>query len=497
MKKTYWFLITTAALTVLIVSIFTFRKSISQIFKNSIHLAESRNTPAGKGKEPDHYRIVLVEMFSYADSVGLYGGDYHKSFLKTYDSLLAEQNNVKNEQVFTDSALAFLFQAAYGKDIDLSYSGIKQTIDSAKIINAWKHFIVQGSWQKTLDSLEPKRQQYILLKNAFERISAFAREFPEIDSVDTSNIVAIKATSILKLKAYGLLHQADSRDSIRDDTFNFAILGFQKMIGIDTSGKLDDLTIEKLEYPLSKRLAEIKRSLNFWRWTERLAEHEFVFVNVAATHLSVIGDSSTNISMRVILGQSTKQTPLFTAYITKVTTYPHWVVPLSIETKEMLPRIKNDINYLKKNNLEVIDSKGNILNPAQINWDKYSKNRFPFIIRQATGCDDALGIIKFDLSIPFDIYFHDTNERDLFKRNQRFLSHGCVRVEKPLELAKYLLKDRFDSADVKYLDQCMKGQKPQDIVVKKKVPAIVYYLTADFNEIGSLQFYPDVYGLEK
>ncbi len=163
----------------------------------------------------------------------------------------------------------------------------------------------------------------------------------------------------------------------------------------------------------------------------------------------------------------------------------------------MLPLIIKDTSELTKNNMEVMDYNGNILDASKIKWRRYSINNFPFIIRQATGCDDALGVLKFDIPSPYDIYLHDTNARFLFGRTNRFMSHGCVRIEKPLELARYLLDDRFDSTDIKYLERCMKNQEPHDIRVRKKVPCIIYYLTADVDKTGAVFFYKDVYGMEK
>ena len=460
------------------------------------------NLWTGREPEQEHNRIMLLQMLSFADSLGLNAKEYHVGYIKTYDSLLHYPNfresgqRAENELVFTDAALSFLFDAAYGKEIDISYSGIKYNIDSAGIVNMFGHLLIHRNWRKTLDSLQPDSYQFEALKNAHNRIKAFVPEFPPIESIDTSDNFAIKRHAVLKLQAYGLIDQTAGNDSVSDSSFNSALKNFQKMMNTDTTGTLNKETLEALNFPLAKRLEEIKRSLNFWRWAARLQEQQFVFVNVAGACLEVVDNGSKQIEMRVIAGQPDKQTPLFAAYITNVTTYPHWVLPRSIAIKETLPRIIKNINFLAKNNMEVMDYKGNILDPYKINWRKYSKNNFPFIIRQATGCDDALGVLKFDLSSPYDIYLHDTNAKHLFSRNNRFLSHGCIRLEKPVEFAKYLLGSRFDSVSEKYLSKCMKNQEPGNIRVKKRVPIVIFYLTTTINQNGELQFYKDVYGLE-
>jgi murein L,D-transpeptidase YcbB/YkuD len=225
-----------------------------------------------------------------------------------------------------------------------------------------------------------------------------------------------------------------------------AVKNFQKLVSIDTSGKLDKSTIAALNFPLEKRVEQIKESLNYWRWTGRVKEEEFILVNLPAARLQIVNrDSTHDMSMRVIVGKTGTQTPQFTSYVTSVITYPYWHVPYSIATKEMLPKIKRNPGYLAANELELLNNQGKVLDPYKINWSRVSPKNFKYKIRQSTGCDNALGVMKFDFNSPFSIYLHDTNRRDLFKNKDRFMSHGCVRVEKPMELAHYLLDEGLDS----------------------------------------------------
>jgi murein L,D-transpeptidase YcbB/YkuD len=503
MKKNSWIAIISAILIIAIILAVAFRKQVFQTSGKGYTSVKNTHNQLTEVGAQAYYRAMLIDMFSYSDSLGIDDGINHISLLKTYDSLVhaegknTEQGKVASALFFTNSATAFLYQAAYGDTLDMSYNGVQLSIDSTRITNMVARLAVQGNWQQTLDSIEPQTPQYALLKLAFNRIKAIVKFYPAIDSADTLSAKNLRNSIILKLKAYGIINLKAVTDSISDDTFSSALRNFQKIAGIDTSGKQDKQTIENLQFPLAKRLTEIKRSLNFWRWSNRLAGHPFILVNIAAARLRVINDSLHKINMRVIPGQSDDQTPLFTAYFTRVTTYPYWVVPFSIETKEMLPRIQKSISYLEKNSLEVMDLKGHILNASAISWYQYSKRNFPFVIRQQSGCEDALGILQFSMSCPFDIYLHDTDFRELFNEPHRFLSHGCVRVQNPVLLAQYLLDDKFTASDSAYVHQCLKGEKPKGIAVVKKVAAIIYYMTADISESGALKFYRDVYGLEK
>ena len=108
-------------------------------------------------------------------------------------------------------------------------------------------------------------------------------------------------------------------------------------------------------------------------------------------------------------------------------------------------------------NIQLIDSKGRIVDPGKLNWRNYNKAYFPFRMRQSTGCDNSLGVIKFDLTSPYSVYLHDTNNKVVFLSSSRYYSHGCIRVEEPIELANYLLQKKIDS---KFLEACLKEQAP-------------------------------------
>lgn len=450
------------------------------------------------------YRDMLIEMLYHADSLGLDPKDYHADYLEKYDALSRLPNfdyakyEAENEIIFSDAAISFLYHTAYGKEIDIEFNGVKYSIDSTHILNLFSNLLVHHNWRSTLDSLEPKIPQYLILKDKLNHTKAFLNDFPETDTLTVSNTAGGKISAAIKLGFFGFISDTLVGDSSDDLRLRAALVGFQKMMCIDTSGKLDTKTIAALNLPLSNRIEQIKSALNYWRWTGRLAEKEFILVNIPAARLQIVNqDSAKDLTMRVVVGKVETQTPSFTAYITRVITYPYWTVPLSVATEEMLPKIKKRLAYLDENNLQVLDAKGNILDPANISWKKYSKKYFPFTIRQSTGCDNALGVLKFDLNSPFSIYLHDTNRRDLFSRNSRFMSHGCVRLEKPMELANYVLGSNLDSASVEKLNMCLKNEEQKEFYLKKKFPVLIFYMPADIDADNLLKFYNDIYKKEE
>lgn len=435
---------------------------------------------------------MLLEMLLYADSLGLDSKDYHAKYLKDFNNQLGnpnysyEENLLQSEIVFADAAISFLHDVAYGKSLEtLKFNGIEQNIDSNRIANALKQVLQTKQWHNVIDTLEPQIPEYIELKNYYNKLRTALRQYP---TLDTAQCTPNNTDLILqKLEILGFKSQNDSSDS----SLKNALVKFQKAVSLDTSGKPNPKTIAELNVPLSFRVQQLKQSLNCWRWTGRVAEKSFILVNIPAATLRIIQrDSTTELNMRVIVGKEQTRTPVFTAYITKIITYPYWIPTYSIAAKEILPKVQKDISYLAKNNFTVLDKKGNEIDPYTINWKSISPKNLPYTFRQGTGCDNSLGVIKFDLNSPFSIYLHDTNNRDLFAKNDRHLSHGCIRLEKPFLLANYLLGDTVNTS---YLNQCLKTEKPKEIKLKQKFPVLIFYMTADINKQGQLQFFKDVY----
>ncbi|UHG89474.1 L,D-transpeptidase family protein [Spirosoma oryzicola] len=255
--------------------------------------------------------------------------------------------------------------------------------------------------------------------------------------------------------------------------------------------------LAKTNPAVADSLRLIRQTLNFYRYINRFEPERFVVVNIPAGELNVFDQSGKRfVPMKVVAGKKDKRTPCMTTYIKDIVAYPYWNVPKSIVTKEMLPKIQKDVAFLYNQNLEVLDSRNRVVDPEEVDWESLSETNFPYRIRQASGCDNALGLIKFDLENPLAIYLHDTNGRDIFTvTNDRWRSHGCVRVQKPVELANFVLgKETFDAG---FMNRCLIDQKPQTLSIPKRFPVFITYNIADVDAAGKLRFYNDVYELGK
>jgi len=199
------------------------------------------------------------------------------------------------------------------------------------------------------------------------------------------------------------------------------------------------------------------------------------------------------LAMKLVLGKARTPSKTFSTLIQKITINPYWVVPSSIAINEMLPKLKRDNGYIDRNHLQVLNSNYKVINAGNINWDSYDASNFPFTIRQSTGCDNSLGIIKLEFDSPFGVYLHDTPEKSLFSYNSRFYSHGCMRMEKPIEMAKLLMQKNSLALDTIDLEACAKRPDPITITVPEQMPLIVWYNLIDFDDTGAVKFYKDVY----
>ena len=133
------------------------------------------------------------------------------------------------------------------------------------------------------------------------------------------------------------------------------------------------------------------------------------------------------------------------------------------------------------------------INANNVNWNNYSANYFPFTIRQSTGCDNSLGVIKLEFDSPFGVYLHDTPEKSLFNYKSRYFSHGCMRMEKPIDMAKLLMQQNSAALDTIDLESCYKNPNPITIPIPIQTPLVVWYNLVDFDESGTIKFYKDVY----
>lgn len=276
-----------------------------------------------------------------------------------------------------------------------------------------------------------------------------------------------------------------------DHTLGAAIKRFQLRHGIEADGAVGKATLAALNVPAEDRLKQIQANMERWRWMPRALDSTHIAVNLPAAHLELVRNGEIQMAMRVVVGDVTHQTPTMQTTMTSVVLNPTWTVPPSIATKEILPKLRKDPRYLASNNMQILDAFPDDAGQSQglgIDWHKYSK--FPWRIRQAPGPDNALGQVKFNLSNQDDIYLHDTPKRQYFGRIFRALSHGCVRLERPVALAQALVPTDVAAK----VDELIAETNTKTLKLEKPLTVYLMYMTAWADEDGTVHFRDDLYG---
>jgi L,D-transpeptidase YcbB len=237
--------------------------------------------------------------------------------------------------------------------------------------------------------------------------------------------------------------------------------------------------------------AQAALNLERWRW-QAIPDSEYVLINIPAFELLVVRADSVVRRHRVIVGKPPTPTPTLRSRITHFTLAPDWHVPRSIATKEILPRLQADPGYLARNGYTLYSPAGAMLDPFRINWAAVTPQHFAYVIRQSAGCDNALGNIVFRFPNPYSVYLHDTPMRQYFDQPQRAFSHGCIRLEQPLQLAAYLLRREGRAVHLPDEAACARQPRPRHVPLRRPMPLHVCYATCAA-ERGRLRFYPDIY----
>jgi murein L,D-transpeptidase YcbB/YkuD len=249
--------------------------------------------------------------------------------------------------------------------------------------------------------------------------------------------------------------------------------------------------------PTCKIVQTIEINLDRWRRDNDFIEGDrYLFINIPSFMLRVVQGGRTVLKSKVIVGALKTRTPTITSKVECIVTFPYWNVPRRISIEEYLPILqRGDTTFITRNNFDVLDRTGRIIDPDSVNWKKFNRNYFPVSLRQREGMENSLGVIKFAFDNPYAVYVHDTNAKGLFKNEVRTYSHGCVRMENAVELAHYLLTGSTASRSTT-LDKYLAQRKRHFLNLSNPVPIYIRYFTCEVVD-GTFLQYDDCYGLDR
>ena len=243
-----------------------------------------------------------------------------------------------------------------------------------------------------------------------------------------------------------------------------------------------------------ERASQIAHAMNGWRLLPDDLGARHIIVNIPQFHLFVRDGGKTVVDTKVVVGKEGDETPVFSADMTSVILSPYWNIPESIAEGETIPSIIKDPAYLAKNNLEVLrrsGKKAERVDPDSVDWSNPEETE-ALSIRQKPGPGNALGHVKFMLPNKYSVYLHDTPAHALFDRRGRAFSHGCVRLEEPLELAKYVLREDPEWTEAA-IREAMHSGVEQEVKLKRPIPVHIVYFTVWIDDAGQPQYFDDVY----
>ncbi|MFP5039506.1 L,D-transpeptidase family protein [Parasediminibacterium sp. JCM 36343] len=347
-------------------------------------------------------------------------------------------------------------------------------------------------------SLQPYNRQYGLLNNFLQQYKAIQKNggWPIIPEnvkglkkgSSSPGIAAVKK----QLVVMGDLAVNDT-SILFDDGLTAALQKFQNRLGLPEDSSLNQRTVNALQVPVKERIQQILINMERSKWIPTQLKGDYLAVNIPEYKLHVYNNDNLEWSCNVVVGKSTRvhNSVIFNNNVETIVFSPYWNIPKGILEKEVLPGIRKNRDYLEKHNMEVVTFSGQPVNESAINWDQ-SASSFPYLVREKPGVKNSLGLVKFLFPNSYDIYLHDSPQKSLFDESSRAFSHGCIRVQEPFKLAKFLLRSDPSWTDAK-INAAMNSGKEMPVTLKKKVPVFIAYFTAFVDRGGKLNFREDIY----
>jgi murein L,D-transpeptidase YcbB/YkuD len=448
----------------------------------------------------------LLRTISAIHTEGLRPDDYH---LAALNSRLTGGAHTPERVAETDLLLsdAFLILAAHlvsGRvdpaTFDPEWIAVRREVD----VVARLECVVGGEGlADAVEELRPRHDGYDRLLEALARYRRIAADGgwprlgpgPSIEPGASSPEVAV-----LRRRLERTGDVADGPQGtleLYDDALVEAVVRFQRRHGLDDDGVVGSKTREALDVDVAQRVRTIELNLERWRWLPQDLGSRYLLVNVPQFQLWIVEEGREALRMRVIVGRTVRKTPVFSDTMRYLVFSPSWEVPPTILRQDKLPALRKDPSYAIQQNMQVFRSTDGVwaeVDPLSVDWAKATPATIR--LRQKPGPSNALGRVKFMFPNAFNVYLHDTPSRELFARSQRDFSSGCIRVERPAELAHYLLRE--DPAwTPEAIREAMESGQERSVTLPRPLRVHIQYWTAWADGDGTVEFRRDLYGRDR
>jgi len=407
--------------------------------------------------------------------------------------LESPKDYARMELQLSDGLLRFGHDLAVGRFAPDSAAGSWTPNERVPDLLAWMGASADSNaWYNALRALQPANPLYHALQQATAR---FVQTYLLEDSTATvptekqdSVQARMLARELLRFRGY-----LDSAGWASDSLTDLALRRFQRMHGLKDDGVIGSNTALALGRSNADRYSSLAITLERWRWESDWTQ-PFAWVCLPGFELQIIVGDTIEHTHRVVVGTRSNQTPEITSTINVLVAYPYWHVPYSISTQEILPKVKNDPAYLSRNGYTVRDRSGTVVDAQGVDWTGVSSGNFPYLVRQNGGTSNALGLVKFLFPNTHSVYLHDTNAKRYFDSEIRSFSHGCVRLDRPMDFAAYLLARDTGSADMALVERKIAERKEHKIALNPGLPVYFRHFTARADTDGWPLFHVDLYG---
>jgi murein L,D-transpeptidase YcbB/YkuD len=446
----------------------------------------------------------LVSEIDSIDLEGLNPADYHneiiRHLLQNHEKGHTQDNKAKLDILLTDSLIRLGYHLLIGKvdpeALD-SHWNMNRTLPGLDPVLELSDAIDAGQVKELIDSFRPPAPAYSNLMDALSRYRDIQMQgsWPNVPDgetlkpgMDDGRVVALRK----RLHVTGDIQAADLNSTLFDSIVEDGVKHFQKRHGLDDDGIVGKATLAALNVSINDRINQIRVNLERARWILHDLPEEFVVADIAGFYVKYFRKGEIAWEGRAQVGKPYRKTPVFKDRIRYLEFNPTWTVPPTILRNDVLPAIKRDSAYLAKKNMRVLDSKGNPVDAASIDWSLYPGKAFPYMIRQEPGPGNALGRIKFMFPNKHLVYLHDTPSKNLFERSGRAFSSGCIRVDNPFDFAARLL-ERTPGWDISRISREVDKAQTSRVNLAEPVTVMLLYWTVAVDTAGTVYFKDDIY----